>query len=155
MIISGFDRVYEIGQCFRNEGIDATHNPEFTTCEFYQAFANLDDLITLTEELLRGLARATRRDLPIVQKKFLAEDALDFELPFKKIDFVSAIKEKLEHKISAESLESFWHCANGDNLGHNAMSSDTYFAELLKELRISPPAVLTIPRYLERLFEEY
>lgn len=43
-----------VGKCFRNEGIDATHNPEFTTCEFYMAWANYQDLLTLTETMLYG-----------------------------------------------------------------------------------------------------
>ena len=50
------DRVYEIGKVFRNEGIDGTHNPEFTSLEFYMAYADYTDLVTMTEELLRGLA---------------------------------------------------------------------------------------------------
>ena len=55
LIISGFDRVYEIGKVFRNEGIDSTHNPEFTTLEFYMAHADYQDLIEMTEDLLKKL----------------------------------------------------------------------------------------------------
>ncbi|KAI0223472.1 hypothetical protein L0F63_004242 [Massospora cicadina] len=55
--VGGFDRVYEIGRVFRNEGVDATHNPEFTTCEFYVAYANLETLFSLTEELLSEVAQ--------------------------------------------------------------------------------------------------
>lgn len=54
MVIGGMDRVYEIGKQFRNEGIDADHNPEFTTCEFYQAYGNLESLMKDTETLLSG-----------------------------------------------------------------------------------------------------
>ncbi|KAL9265860.1 Lysine--tRNA ligase, cytoplasmic-like protein [Drosera capensis] len=54
LVVGGLDRVYEIGKQFRNEGIDLTHNPEFTTCEFYMAFADYNDLMQLTEEMLSG-----------------------------------------------------------------------------------------------------
>jgi lysyl-tRNA synthetase class 2 len=52
LVVGGFDRVYEIGKQFRNEGIDMTHNPEFTTCEFYMAYADYKDLMDMTEELI-------------------------------------------------------------------------------------------------------
>jgi lysyl-tRNA synthetase class 2 len=56
LIIGGFERVYELGKVFRNEGIDATHNPEFTSLEFYMAYADYRDLILLTEDLLKKLS---------------------------------------------------------------------------------------------------
>ena len=54
LIVGGFDRVYEIGRQFRNEGIDLTHNPEFTTCEFYMAYADYQDLMHITETMISG-----------------------------------------------------------------------------------------------------
>jgi lysyl-tRNA synthetase class 2 len=50
--------VYEIGKQFRNEGIDMTHNPEFTTCEFYMAYADYNDLVDITEKLISGMVMA-------------------------------------------------------------------------------------------------
>jgi lysyl-tRNA synthetase, class II len=57
LVVGGFERVYEIGRNFRNEGLSRQHNPEFTMLEFYQAYATYDDLMALTEELFRELAR--------------------------------------------------------------------------------------------------
>ena len=53
----GFHRVFEMGNQFRNEGVDTTHNPEFTSCEFYMAFADYNDLMNITEELLVKVAQ--------------------------------------------------------------------------------------------------
>ncbi|KAJ1678537.1 hypothetical protein EV182_003854 [Spiromyces aspiralis] len=56
LVIGGVERVYEIGKQFRNEGVDADHNPEFTTCEFYQAYTNLEGLMSTTEEMMQDAA---------------------------------------------------------------------------------------------------
>ena len=58
LVAGGIERVYELGKCFRNEGVDAQHNPEFTSLEFYEAYATYVDLMDLTEELVCGLAEA-------------------------------------------------------------------------------------------------
>ncbi|CAI5715774.1 unnamed protein product [Hyaloperonospora brassicae] len=57
LVIGGFDRVFEIGKVFRNEGIDATHNPEFTICEFYQAYADYNTLMDMAEQMIAGIAK--------------------------------------------------------------------------------------------------
>ena len=57
LIVGGFDKVYEIGRVFRNEGMDTKHNPEFTMLEFYQAYSNYEDVMDLTEEMLRYVAQ--------------------------------------------------------------------------------------------------
>jgi lysyl-tRNA synthetase, class II len=74
LVVGGLDRVYEINRNFRNEGIDAIHQPEFTMLEFYQAYSNSLDLMELTEELIRGLAEKVCGSTKI---KY-GEDELDF-----------------------------------------------------------------------------
>ena len=64
LLVGGFERVYEIGHNFRNEGMDRTHNPEFTMLEFYQAYADYGDMMALVEELVRGVVRALPRHAP-------------------------------------------------------------------------------------------
>jgi lysyl-tRNA synthetase class II len=58
LVVGGLDRVYEIGRQFRNEGIDLTHNPEFTTCEFYWAYADYNDLMAVTEKMVSGMVKS-------------------------------------------------------------------------------------------------
>ena len=58
LVIGGIDRVFEIGKQFRNEGIDRSHNPEFTSCEFYMAYADYESLMDMTEEILAFVAKS-------------------------------------------------------------------------------------------------
>lgn len=88
LTVAGFDKVFEIGQCFRNEGIDATHNPEFTTCEFYKSFADLDELVSITESLLQGIATAVSKEFP----QFAQHAAIFPNAPFQRLDFISTIE---------------------------------------------------------------
>ena len=95
MIIGGFDRVYEVGRVFRNEGIDSTHNPEFTSLEFYMAYADYQDLMDMTEEMLKGLCKKLfdgQEKVIIPQFDIHAKHGnnevveLDFSKPFQRLD---------------------------------------------------------------------
>lgn len=94
LVIGGLDRVYEIGRQFRNEGIDLTHNPEFTSCEFYMAYADYNDMMRMTEELFSGMVKTLTGSYELSIKK---EDGkppiiIDFTPPFKRISMVSEIE---------------------------------------------------------------
>ncbi|KAI1317512.1 hypothetical protein EDD11_008319 [Mortierella claussenii] len=96
LVIGGVDRVYELGKQFRNEGIDADHNPEFTTCEFYQAYANLENLFEMTEDMLREMAKSVAGSTKI--KTIMSKDEtieLSFDKPFKRINIMESLEEKL------------------------------------------------------------
>lgn len=97
LVIGGMDRVYEIGRQFRNEGIDRTHNPEFTTCEFYMAYADYTDLMTMTEKLLSNLVRHIHGSHTL--KYNLDGDKeydIDFTPPFRRIQMLPALEEALQ-----------------------------------------------------------
>ena len=86
LTVGGLDRVYEINRCFRNEGVDAEHNPEFTTIEWYQAYADHHDMMELTEDLIVHLART------LLGKEELAygEHVLSLKRPFARLKFRDA-----------------------------------------------------------------
>lgn len=89
LLVGGFDRVYEIGKCFRNEGIDRTHNPEFTLLELYQAYGDYEDMMSLTEELFEKTALAVNGT---TRASFNGEET-DLKTPWKRIKMTDALKE--------------------------------------------------------------
>lgn len=95
LIIGGMDRVFEIGPAFRNEGLDATHNPEFTTCEFYKAFAELEELMAMTESLISGMAQHASKMIDTELFGLDDVDASRFAGPFRRIRFVPALQRAL------------------------------------------------------------
>ncbi|OQR95495.1 lysyl-tRNA synthetase, partial [Thraustotheca clavata] len=105
LIIGGLDRVYEIGRQFRNEGIDLTHNPEFTSCEFYQAYADYNDLMDMTEKMFSGMVQEITGGQKITIEKDGEEITIDFTPPYKRISMVSAIEEATGTKIPINEPE--------------------------------------------------
>jgi lysyl-tRNA synthetase class 2 len=87
LIVGGMDAVFEINRNFRNEGMDATHNPEFTSIEFYWAYHNYHDLMRLTEELFDYLFE----HLHLPKKLQYGEYEIDFTTPFAKVPFIEAL----------------------------------------------------------------
>ncbi len=89
LIVGGLERVYEIGRIFRNEGVSKKHNPEFTSLEFYEAFANFQTLMTLTEDLILGLVK----DITGGLKVRYGEQDIDFTPPWPRISMRDSIWE--------------------------------------------------------------
>ena len=102
LTVGGLDRVYEIGRQFRNEGIDMTHNPEFTTCEFYWAYADMYDVMQLTEDLLSGMVKKLFGTYKIQYHPEGPDGPtmdLDFSPPFRRVDMIGTLEEKLNVKF--------------------------------------------------------
>ena len=91
LLVGGLERVYEIGHDFRNEGMDRTHNPEFTMLECYQAYADYTDMMALAEELVSGRASSTAW---APAGSSATASTLDFTPPFARVQFVEGIRER-------------------------------------------------------------
>lgn len=126
LVIGGFDKVFEIGSVFRNEGIDSTHNPEFQTCEFYQSWIDMDDLMQLTETLFKEIAQGFLcSSISLTHSK----SVFILNSEFRRIEFIPAVESAtgvpLPDDLSTASLESYFkrcqlpmpeHCSVGQFL---------------------------------------
>lgn len=90
LIVGGFDRVYEIGRNFRNEGMDATHNPEFTMMELYQAYTDYNGMMDLCEDMMRTVARKVLGGKAVLQ---FGQDEIDLETPFRRVSMREMVQE--------------------------------------------------------------
>lgn len=141
LVVGGVDKVFEIGPAFRNEGVDATHNPEFTMCEFYSAYTNLPDLIQQTEDLVCGLAERSA-ELIRTQLNSLPEVDLDrFKAPFKQVEFIPGLEKALGFRLPK-------------------LSSEDALPELLAVLKLAGVSVpgevpSSLPKLLDRLAAMY
>ena len=150
LIVGGFDRVYEIGHDFRNEGIDRTHNPEFTMLEFYQAFADYTEMMTVVEALLVHAADAVRR-IPGVGDK-----VPELRTPFPRIEWVPALSAAIGQDamtIDDKALRALVAAQGVDKV--NDMSRpkllDELFGALVESRIVEPTFVVDYPVELSPL----
>jgi len=153
LVVGGFNRVYEIGRNFRNEGIDSTHNPEFTMVEFYAAYLDYNDLMKLTEELMRKILLDTVGTLSITWEGH----ELDFSKPFRRVRFFDALKDKTGKEkdffLSEDNARKFAvevGIPKAESLTHSKLL-DKLFEHFIEEDLIQPTFVTDFPKVLSPL----
>jgi len=143
LVVGGLERVYEIGRQFRNEGIDLTHNPEFTTCEFYCAYADVNDLIDTTEDLVSEMVKHVTGSY---QTRFHTQSGEVYEVnwakPWRRVEMIPALEEATGEKFPP-----------GDQL--HTKDTNEFLKKVLEKHKIecSPPQ--TNARMLDKLVGEF
>ena len=107
LIVGGFDRVYEFSRDFRNEGIDHDHSPEFTMIELYQAYADYEDMMCLTENLLAHTAQTVLGTTQITYKG----ESISLDPPWRRLTMIESIEEEAGLDVSALSDEALRNAA--------------------------------------------
>jgi lysyl-tRNA synthetase class 2 len=158
LLVGGLERVYEIGHDFRNEGMDRTHNPEFTMLEVYQAYADYTDMMELTEALVAGAIEHG------VGTRTLERGGvpLDFTPPFRRVSFIEGVRERcgLDLRTASEAdmrrvlllagepVESVGELSGGK-------LQDEVFKVVLEPTMVQPTFVLDYPKPLSPLAKEH
>ena len=150
LVVGGFDRVYEIGHDFRNEGIDRTHNPEFTMLEFYQAYADYQELMPLVEALLVDAANAVR-SVPEV-----AARVPTLTPPFPRVEWIPALTKALGSEPRAMDDATLRNMATRAGVQHVESLSrpkllDELFQQHVESKLIEPTFVVDYPVELSPL----
>ena len=145
LVVGGMDRVYEIGRQFRNEGIDMTHNPEFTTCEFYQAYADVYDIMDMTELMFSEMVKEITGSY-IIQYHPDPNDTektyeLNFTRPWQRMNMIEELEKVFNVTFPA-----------GDQL-HTAETGE-FLKKVLADNKLECPPPLTNARMLDKLVGE-
>ena len=145
LIVGGFDKVYEMGRMFRNEGMDATHNPEYTAMELYQAYGDYDDMMEITEHLIETVATN------VLGKTSIEYDGNEIELkaPWRRLPMIDAIKEEtgidFNEIISYEDAVAIAKEKNVEVKESRGEIIAEFFEEFVEEKLIQPTFIIDYP----------
>ncbi len=145
LVVGGLDRVYEIGKQFRNESIDLTHNPEFTTCEFYLAYADMYDLMEITENMISGMVKQITGGYKVTYHPNGPEGEaweIDFTPPFKRVRIIDELERVLNVKFPP-----------GDQL--HTSETNKFLSDLCQKHNVECGAPRTNARLLDKLVGEF
>jgi len=151
LIVGGMPRVYEIGKDFRNEGIDRTHNPEFTMLECYQAFADYSDMMDLTESLVTSVAQEALGTLKVRRG---GADGIEIDLtpPWRRLSMADAVREiggvtedvgSMDRDVLRQACRA--HRLEADETASAGLMLDTIFSELVQPHLQQPTFILDYP----------
>lgn len=156
LIVGGFDGVYEFAKDFRNEGMDRTHNPEFTVMEIYVAYKDYNWMMDFTEEMIERVAIAIHGK----PECKVGENTISFARPFKRISMTDAIKEHTGFDISGKTeSELFEWCKNNEIEVEESMGKgkliDEIFGEKCEKKYIQPTFITDYPKEMSPLCKEH
>ena len=158
LLVGGIERVYEIGHDFRNEGMDRTHNPEFTMLELYQAYADYTDMMSLTEALMSGVV-AHCLGTTVLER---SGTRLDFSPPFQRVPFIEGIRARtgLDLRTATEAeMRALLLGAHADPETVSALSGgrlqDEVFKVFVEPHLVQPTFVVDYPKALSPLAKEH
>jgi lysyl-tRNA synthetase class 2 len=146
LIIGGYDRVFEIGRIFRNEGMDQWHSPEYTMLELYQAYTDVEGMLELTESLVIHLVERVK-GTPTVQYQ---GEEIHFARPFKRIEMVEAVSQKVGQDVLRADLPQLQALIKQHNvepkpgLGWGGLVNEL-FEDLIQPALVQPTFVLGHP----------
>ena len=137
LIVGGLERVYEINRNFRNEGISTVHNPEFTMLEFYQAYADYQDLMAMTEALFGYVARRVLGGLTFPYQ----DHTLDLTPPWKRIPFREAIRSALPDRSLLEDRQKLLAYMEQNNIAVRGNPSPVKLQQVFFEAVVEPTLI--------------
>ena len=156
LIVGGFDRVFELNRVFRNEGISTRHNPEFTMLELYQSYADYNDMMTLTEDMLGQIVQTIHGKLTL---KYQEHD-IDFTPPWPRLTMLDAIEKYTQYtRADFSTLEKSRQTAKNcqlevkDNYGIGKLVSEVF--ETVDTQLIQPTFVIDYPKEISPLAKEH
>lgn len=156
LIVGGFDWVYEFSRNFRNEGMDRTHNPEFTILEFYTAYKDYEWMMNITEQLLEKVAVAVNGEA----KATVGDKEISFEAPYKRISIYDAIKEHTGIDVSEMDEDQLrevcrqFHLKSDVSMGKGKLI-DELFGEKCEEHYIQPTFIIDYPVEMSPLTKKH
>ncbi len=156
LIVGGFDGVYEFGKNFRNEGMDRTHNPEFTCMEIYVAYKDYKWMMEFTEQMLEHVAMAANGTTELT----IGDRKISFKAPFRRVTMTDAIREKTGYDITGRSEEQIREaCARlgvetDPTMGKGKLI-DAIFGQYCEDELIQPTFVCDYPREMSPLCKRH